>query len=84
MWRGRAGTYNAKDGTWNAKDGTQNAGRAITKDQQTYSIAIGRDKSTIKPTTEYGFDDLVSYALITSNGDPTNFQEAVDSQEKGK
>ena len=26
---------------------------------------------------------MVSYALITSSGDPTNFQEVVYSQEKG-
>ena len=32
----------------------------------------------------YGFDDLVSYALITSSGDPSTFQEAIDSSEKDK
>ena len=68
--------------THNAKDDTQNAERASIKDQQPYSIAIGRDKRTIKPPTKYGFEDLVSYAQMTSNGDPTNFQEAVHSQEK--
>ena len=57
----------------NAKDGTQNARRASIKDQQPYYIAIGRDKQTIKPLTRYGFEDLVSYALITSSRDPTNF-----------
>ena len=44
---------------------------------------ISRDKHTIKPPTRYGFKDLVSYVLITSSGDPTNFQEALHSQEKG-
>ena len=65
-------------------DGTQNAGRASTKDQQPYSIAIGKDKRNIKPPTKYCFEDLVSYALITSSGDPINFQEVVHSQEKGR
>ena len=32
----------------------------------------------------YGFEDLVSYALITSSGDPTTFQEAIHSQEKSR
>ena len=59
--------------THNAKDGTQNAKRASTKDQKPYRIAIGKDKCTIKPPTRYGFEDLVSYALITSSGDLTNF-----------
>ena len=38
----------------------------------------------IKPPTRYGFEDLVSYALITNNGDPTSFQEVVHSQEKAR
>ena len=62
---------------------THNAEGASTKDQQPYSIATGRDKHTIKPPTRHGFEDLVSYALMTSSGDPTNFKEAVHSQEKG-
>ena len=69
--------------THNAKDDTQNAERASIKYQQPYSIATGRDKHTIKLPTRYGFENLVSYALITRSGDPTNFQEAVHSQEKG-
>ena len=69
--------------THNAKDGTHNVERASIKDQQPYSIATGRDKSTIKSPTWYGFEDLVSYALMTSSGDPTNFQEAVHSHKKG-
>uniref|UniRef100_A0A2N9I2A4 Reverse transcriptase Ty1/copia-type domain-containing protein n=1 Tax=Fagus sylvatica TaxID=28930 RepID=A0A2N9I2A4_FAGSY len=32
----------------------------------------------------YGFDNLVSYALITSSEDPSTFQEAIDSSEKDK
>ena len=59
--------------THNEKDDTHNAERASTKYHQPYSIATGRDKRTIKPPTKYGFEDLVSYALITSSGDPTNF-----------
>ena len=69
--------------THNAKDVTHNVKRASTKDQQPYSIATSRDKSTIKSPTRYGFEDLVSYALMTSSGNPTNFQEAVHGQEKG-
>ena len=68
-----------KASTKNAKDGTQNAGSASTKYQQPYNISTGRDKRSIKLPTRYGFEDFVSYALITSSGDPTNFQEAVHS-----
>ena len=41
--------------THNVKDDNHNAKRASTKDQQPYNIAMGRDKSTIKPPTRYGF-----------------------------
>ena len=68
--------------THNGKDDTQNAERATTKYQQHSSIATGRDKRTIKSPTRYGFKDLVSYALRTSSGVPTNFQEAIHNQEK--
>ena len=69
--------------THNAKDDTHNVKRASAKYQQPYSIATSKDKRTIKAPTKYGFEDLVSYALLTSSGDPTNFQKAVHSQEKG-
>ena len=74
---------NVKLETHDANDDTQNVGRYSTEDRQHYSIATGRHKCTIKTSTWYGFEDLVSYALITTSGDPTTFQEAVHNQEKG-
>ncbi|KAL6327919.1 hypothetical protein AAG906_027330 [Vitis piasezkii] len=59
-------------------------GKSSSEDQQHHSIAIDRSRHTIKPPTRYGFEDLVSYALITSSGDPTTFQEAIHSQEKSR
>ena len=59
--------------THNAKDDTQNAERVSIKYQQSCSIATGKDKRTIKMLTRYGFKDFVSYALITSSEDSTNF-----------
>uniref|UniRef100_A0A2N9J0X3 CCHC-type domain-containing protein n=1 Tax=Fagus sylvatica TaxID=28930 RepID=A0A2N9J0X3_FAGSY len=34
--------------------------------------------------SQYGFEDLVSYALLTSSEDPSTFQEAIESSEKDK
>ena len=45
---------------------------------------MDRPKRIIKPPIRYGFEDLVSYALITSSGDSTTFQEAIHSQEKSR
>jgi hypothetical protein len=36
------------------------------------------------PPTRYGFEDMTSYALVISNGDPTTFEEVVNSQEKSR
>ncbi len=55
-----------------------------SREQQHQSLASGRTKRIIKPPTRYGFEDLVSYALVTSSGDPVTFQEAISSQEKSK
>ena len=52
--------------------------------EQYHSIATDRPRRTIKPPIKYGFEDMVSYALVISSGDPTTFQEAVNSQEKSK
>ena len=62
----------------------QNAEKSSSEDQQHHSIAIDKPRRTIKPPTRYGFEDLVSYALITSSGDPTTFQEAIHNQEKSR
>ena len=42
-------------------------------DHEHHSIASDRPRRTIKPPTRYDFEDLVSYALITNNRDPTTF-----------
>ncbi|KAL6315051.1 hypothetical protein AAG906_030898 [Vitis piasezkii] len=49
-----------------------------------HSIDIDKHRCTIKPPTRYGFEDLVSYTLITSSGDPTTFQEAIHNQKKSR
>jgi hypothetical protein len=36
-------------------------------------------RRTIRPPTRYNFEDMVSYALVINNRDPTTFQEAVNS-----
>uniref|UniRef100_A0A2N9EW59 Integrase catalytic domain-containing protein n=1 Tax=Fagus sylvatica TaxID=28930 RepID=A0A2N9EW59_FAGSY len=41
-------------------------------------------KRNKRPPVRYGFEDLVSYALLTSSEDPSTFQEAIESSEKDK
>jgi hypothetical protein len=47
--------------------------------EQYHSIATDRLRRIIRPPTRYGFEDMVFYALVISSGDPTTFQEAVNS-----
>ena len=53
-------------------------------DEELDNTRIERSKRNKRPPVRYGFDDLVSYALITSSEDPSTFQEAIDSSEKGQ
>ena len=66
-------THDIEDHAWNA-------GKSSSEDQQHHNIAMDRPRRTIKPPIRYSFEYLVSYALITSSGDPTTFQEAIHSQ----
>ena len=44
-----------------------------------HTIATDKPRRTIRPPTRYSFEDIVSYALVISNKDPTTFQEAINS-----
>jgi hypothetical protein len=37
------------------------------------TIATHKPRCTIRPPTRYSYEDMVSYALVISNGDPTTF-----------
>jgi len=54
----------------------QNAGSSSLEDQKHDSIATNKPRRIIRPPTRYGFENLVSYALITSSEDRTTFQVA--------
>ena len=51
-----------------------------------YSITKGREKQVHKAPPRYGFEDIVSFALITSNGDPSSYKdvEEMGSLQKNK
>ena len=43
--------------------------------EESYSIAKGREKRVHKAPQRYGFEDMVSFALITSSGDPFPYRD---------
>uniref|UniRef100_A0A2N9G8M7 CCHC-type domain-containing protein n=1 Tax=Fagus sylvatica TaxID=28930 RepID=A0A2N9G8M7_FAGSY len=55
-----------------------------SNDQEQDSTISDRPKRNKRPSVRYGFEDLVSYALLTSSEDPSTFQEAIESSEKDK
>jgi hypothetical protein len=65
----------------NTSQGTKTSTSGI---EQHHSIATDRPRRIIRPLIKYGFEDMVSYALVISSGNPTTFQEAVNSKEKSK
>uniref|UniRef100_A0A2N9HZR4 CCHC-type domain-containing protein n=1 Tax=Fagus sylvatica TaxID=28930 RepID=A0A2N9HZR4_FAGSY len=63
-----------------AAESSNNIGRSTVQD----STRSDRPKRNKRPPVRYGFEDLVSYALLTSSEDPSTFQEAIESSEKDK
>ena len=54
--------------------------------EESYSIAKGREKRVHKAPQRYGFEDMVSFALITNSGDPLSYRdvEEMESLQKNK
>ena len=52
--------------------------------EEPYSIARGREKQVHKAPQRYGFEDMVSFALVTSGGDPFTFKEATNRKDNDK
>ena len=54
--------------------------------EKPYSIAKGREKQIHKALQRYGFEDTVSFALITTSGDPSSYGdvEEMGSLQKNK
>ena len=49
--------------------------------EESYSIAKGREKRVHKAPQRYGFKDMVSFALITNSGDLFTFKEATNRKD---
>lgn len=46
---------------------------------QDYTIMRDREPHRNTPPMRYGFEDLTTYAFLTSSGDPSTFREVVSS-----
>ena len=52
--------------------------------EESYSIAKGKEKQVHRAPHRYGFEDMISFALVTSNGDPFTFKEATNRKDNDK
>ena len=57
---------------------------SISVEEQHYSLVRDKERCTIKPLSIFEYEDLASFALLISNGDPSNFQEAMLNEEKDR
>ena len=53
-------------------------------DQAQDSTRSDRPKRNKRPSVKYGFEDLVSYALLTNKEDPSTFEDAIESSGNDK
>ena len=60
----------------------QDADDTTVEQQEKYYIARGRESKNHRPPVRYGFEDMLSFALISSDGFPLSYEEAVCSSEK--
>ena len=44
-------------------------------------VALHKSQRSIRRLVRYGIDEVISYALITANGDPENYAEAMESED---
>jgi hypothetical protein len=48
--------------------------------EEPYSISRGRGKRVHKAPQRYGFEDMVSFTLITSSGVPLSYKDATNKK----
>ena len=60
----------------------EDADDTVVEQQEEYSIARGRESRNHRPLVRYGFEDMLSFALISSDGFPLSYKEAVRNNEK--
>jgi len=52
--------------------------------EEPYTVAKGREKRVHKPPVRYGFEDMVSFALVAGSGDPLSYKDATSSTDNDK
>ena len=67
-----------------AESSSSKPSSSTSGEEQHYSLVRDREKRTIKPPSRFGYEDLASFALLVSSGDPSSFQKAMLNEEKAR
>ncbi|KAL0393035.1 UNVERIFIED_CONTAM: Retrovirus-related Pol polyprotein from transposon TNT 1-94 [Sesamum radiatum] len=64
---------------------TESGGSSTTNELQAYNLARDRQRHTnVKPPSRLGYEDMISFALLVSDNEPTIFHGVITSQENKK
>ena len=66
------------------KDNADDDSQQEQQQEDPYSIAKGREKRVHKAPQRYGFEDMISFALITSSRDPLSYRDATNKKHNDK
>ena len=53
-----------------AESSSSKPSSSTSGEEQHYSLVRDREKRTIKPPSRFGYEDLTSFTLLISSGDP--------------
>uniref|UniRef100_A0A2N9I8X8 Retrovirus-related Pol polyprotein from transposon TNT 1-94-like beta-barrel domain-containing protein n=1 Tax=Fagus sylvatica TaxID=28930 RepID=A0A2N9I8X8_FAGSY len=73
-----------KDNLPSNKGNDEDDSQQQQQQEEPYSIARGREKQVHKAPQRYGFEDMVSFALVTSSGDPLSYGDATNKKHSDK
>ena len=67
-----------------AESSSSKPSSSTSGEEQHYNLVRDRERLTIKPPKNFGYEDFASFTLLVSNGDLSTFQEAMLNKEKDK
>ena len=65
-----------------AESSSSKPSSSTSGEEQHYSLVRDRERCTIKPLRRFRYEDLASFSLLVSSGDPSTFQEAMLNEKK--
>ena len=65
-----------------AESSSSRPSSSTSSEEYHYSLVRDRERHIIKPPSRFRYEDLASFALLVSSGDPSTFQKAMLNEKK--